>query len=61
MNKTQPKTWSELLEAGYVVPLTEEQIGIARHALNPRPDWTPRTPEQDSEALHDAERQTREE
>lgn len=34
MNK-QPKTWDELLDAGYVIELTEEQVAIARDRLNP--------------------------
>lgn len=33
INKT-PKTWNELLDAGYVVELTEEQIAIAKDKLN---------------------------
>ncbi len=55
----QPKTWDELLDAGYVVELTEEQVAIARDKFNPRPDWKPRTPEQDSEFLHEREQRTR--
>lgn len=55
----QPKTWPELLNAGYVVELTEEQIAIAKHKLNPLPDFKFRTPDEDSENLHNREMQLR--
>ncbi len=33
--KNQPKTWNELLDAGYVIELTETQIGEFKAKLNP--------------------------
>ncbi len=61
MNNKEVKNenWDELLNAGYLTELTEEQIGIAKHKLNPTPDWEFRGPEGDMDASHALEAKMR--
>lgn len=60
MNKTNPKTWSELLEAGYVIELSEEQIAIAKDKFRPDPaPFRYLTPEENLDKNNEMEKKLR--